>query len=154
MGREPVGAQLADQRLHLVGGYASADRDLERPPPTPVRPVCTFVHDSAPALRAFEGAPPALLPQFLGAHVRVGIHLRQDVVVSLVADMWTDVHQMDPSYWGEIALDQVGVGRVPFRALVRGFHHEIGFLLLPVDWRLLQGRKTMMLPLQSVEAWF
>ena len=117
LARDPVGAQLPDERLHLAVRDAPAHRDLDGVPAPPVGDVRGAIHDAAPAGARLEGTPAGPLAQVLGAHVRVRVQLRQNVLLPLVAGVWTQSDQVDPSYWGEVALDQVRVARVCRKAL-------------------------------------
>jgi len=60
--------------------------------------------------------------------------LREEVLLALVADVWTQGDQVDASYWGEITLNQVRVARVLGESGRAGLGEQA--LLAPevVDW--------------------
>ena len=80
-----VCAKFSKEGVHLVGGNAAADGDLNRVPSPAVGDVGAFVHDSTSARRSLEGTAPGTLSQSRCAHVGVCVKLRQDVLLSLVS---------------------------------------------------------------------
>ena len=87
LGTHAVSAQLSDQSFHLVLCHTTADRNLHCMSSSAVGDMSASVHHSATSRAGLKGASLAVVSQIVSAHVGVGVHLRHEVVGSLVADI-------------------------------------------------------------------